>query len=169
MDMKIFQIILKTLFIYFFGWIILYFIYAFGDLILLTATDNNDIWISYVCLLMGIMGITFWYMRNRQYASFHGINIRKVKRSFYKTFSLQLLSSVILIIIVGFMEYAGIGFSITPFYMFLYNILQNESLASRFSFGAIPVVCVPNMLIISLFWLTYNIMQLLLDTRIRNR
>jgi len=164
--MKIFREMFKTFIFYFVGWIILYFIYAFGDLILPEAVDNSDVWITYVCLLMNIMGVILWYMKNQKYALFHGVNVQNIEPSFYKILCLRLVLGVILVIIVGFIEHAGIGFSITPFYMFLYDILKNEALALRLSFGAVSVICVPNLLIISLPLLTYNIMQILLDNRI---
>lgn len=165
--MKIFREMLKTFIFYFVGWIILYFIYAFGDLFLPRSLDNSIVWLAYVCLLMSIAGFILWYMKNRKYALFQGIRVKNVNPSFCKIFRLRLLSGVFIVIIVGFMEYAGIGFAVTPFYLFLYDILKNEALASRFSFGAVPVICVPNVFIISLFGLVYSITQLLLDKRLR--
>ena len=160
--MKIFREMFKTFIFYFVGWIILYLIYAFGDLFLPRSLDNSIVWLAYVCLLMSIAGFILWYMKNRKYALFQGIRVKNVNPSFCKIFRLRLLSGVFIVIIVGFMEYAGIGF-----YLFLDDILKNEALASRFSFGAVPVICVPNVFIISLFGLVYSITQLLLDTRLR--
>ena len=61
---------MKTFIFYFVGWIILYFIYAFGDLFLPRSLDNSIVWLAYVCLLMSIAGFLLWYMKNRKYALF---------------------------------------------------------------------------------------------------
>ena len=159
-----FSQIVKVLFLYITGWILLYPIYIVVGFI----TQNNIFWMPLICLLVASEGFLIWKLTHCKNMSARKNTLNNTKTTCLKNWGIQFITVLVLLILIVVKESRQMFYSLIPYYKFLEKILGNRKWATILSFGNVPIINVGNFLIVSIGWGSYNITQLLFDRRIQN-
>lgn len=146
--------ILKTLGIYLFAFVFMYFC----NMVIACITNNSMIWFVLICVLMVVGGILLsLFIRNSHIT----------KKENLKNIAIQIVTICVLLILIDLKSYNQIYYPISLLRDNLEKVISKD--AASFVTRTIPVFHTAYFLIASIFWVFYTVTCTLIIYKTRGR